>query len=226
MLYLPGSEADNRPRCHAEKPKAAMQGSSERDVLLVVDVQNDFCPGGTLAVPGGDEIVPVVSRLARDFAHVVLTQDWHPAGHSSFASAHPGKQPFQTTEMSYGTQILWPDHCVQGTPGAAFHAGLDIPRAELVLRKGYHSAIDSYSAFRENDRKTATGLAAYLKERGFSRVTLCGLATDFCVLYSALDAVTAGFAASVVLDACRGIDVDGSLARALGEMRQAGVVLI
>jgi nicotinamidase/pyrazinamidase len=226
MLYLPGSEADNRPRCHAEKPKAAMQGSSERDVLLVVDVQNDFCPGGTLAVPGGDEIVPVVSRLARDFAHVVLTQDWHPAGHSSFASAHPGKQPFQTTEMSYGTQILWPDHCVQGTPGAAFHAGLDIPRAELVLRKGYHSAIDSYSAFRENDRKTATGLAAYLKERGFSRVTLCGLATDFCVLYSALDAVAAGFAASVVLDACRGIDVDGSLARALGEMRQAGVVLI
>ncbi|HTW52882.1 MAG TPA: bifunctional nicotinamidase/pyrazinamidase [Stellaceae bacterium] len=200
-----------------------MQESTERDVLLVVDVQNDFCPGGALAVPEGDAIVPGVNRLAREFAHVVLTQDWHPPGHSSFASAHPGKQPAETP---YGTQILWPDHCVQGTPGAAFHPALDVPHAELVLRKGYHSAIDSYSAFRENDRKTATGLAAYLRERGFSRVTLCGLATDFCVLYSALDAVAAGFAASVVRDACRGIDVDGSLARALDEMRQAGVVLI
>jgi nicotinamidase/pyrazinamidase len=203
-----------------------MQKPSERDVLLIVDVQNDFCPGGGLAVPEGDAIVPAVNRLAREFAHVVLTQDWHPPGHSSFASAHPGKQPFQTTEMPYGTQILWPDHCVQGTPGAAFHQALDVPRAELVLRKGYHPAIDSYSAFRGNDRKTATGLAAYLKERGFSRVTLCGLATDFCVLYSALDAVAAGFAASVTLDACRGIDVDGSLTRALDEMRQAGVAVI
>jgi nicotinamidase/pyrazinamidase len=203
-----------------------MQRPSERDVLLIVDVQNDFCPGGALAVPDGDAIVPAVNRLACEFAHVVLTQDWHPSGHSSFASAHPGKQPFQTTEMPYGPQILWPDHCVQGTPGAAFHQRLDAPHAELVLRKGYHPAIDSYSAFRENDRKTATGLAAYLKERGFTCVTLCGLATDFCVLYSALDAVAAGFTATVVLDACRGIDVDNSLVRALDEMREAGVTLI
>jgi len=202
-----------------------MRKPTEQDVLLIIDVQNDFCPGGALAVPEGDAIVPAVNRLARDFAHVVLTQDWHPPGHSSFASAHPGTPPFATIEMPYGPQILWPDHCVQGTPGAAFHAMLDAPRAELVLRKGYHPAIDSYSAFRENDRKTVTGLAAYLKERGFTRVTLCGLATDFCVLYSALDAVAAGFAATVMLDACRGIDIDGSLAGALGEMRRAGVEL-
>jgi len=195
------------------------------NVLLVVDVQNDFCPGGALPVPGGDEIVPAVNRLARQFAHVILTQDWHPPGHSSFASAHPGQSPFVAVEMDYGTQILWPDHCVQDTPGAAFHPGLDLPRAELVLRKGFHPAIDSYSAFRENDRKTPTGLAAYLRERGFARVTLCGLATDFCVLYSALDARQAGFATRVVLDACRGLDVDGSLARAIEEMRQAGVEL-
>ena len=203
-----------------------MRKPTEQDVLLIIDVQNDFCPGGALAVPEGDAIVPAVNRLARDFAHVVLTQDWHPPGHSSFASAHPGTPPFATIEMPYGPQILWPDHCVQGTPGAAFHAMLDAPRAELVLRKGYHPAIDSYSAFRENDRKTVTGLAAYLKERGFTRVTLCGLATDFCVLYSALDAVAAGFAATVMLDACRGIDIDGSLARALDEMRRAGVELL
>jgi len=203
-----------------------MQGATDRDVLLIVDVQNDFCPGGALAVPGGDEIVPIVNRLARDFAHVVLTQDWHPPGHSSFASAHPGRQPFAAIAMPYGEQILWPDHCVQGTPGAAFHPGLDIPYAELVLRKGYHLGIDSYSAFRENDRKTATGLAGYLRERGFTRVTLCGLATDFCVLYSALDTVAAGFEARVVLDACRGIDVEGSLGRALDGMRRAGVGLV
>ena len=203
-----------------------MQRVTDRDLLLVVDVQNDFCPGGGLAVPGGNEIVPIVNRLAGEFAHVVLTQDWHPAGHSSFASAHPGKAPFATIEMPYGPQILWPDHCVQGMPGAAFHPGLDIPHAELVLRKGYHPAIDSYSAFRENDRKTPTGLAAYLRERGFTRITLCGLATDFCVLYSALDAIAAGFAATIVLDACRGIDVEGSLARALDDMRQAGVALV
>jgi len=200
-----------------------MQSATDREVLLVIDVQNDFCPGGALAVPGGDEIVPAVNRLAQDFAHVVLTQDWHPPGHSSFASAHPGRQPYDTVEREYGRQILWPDRCVQETPGAAFNNGLDIPRAELVLRKGFHSEIDSYSAFRENDRRTATGLAAYLRERGFERVTLCGLATDFCVLYSALDAREAGFVASVVLDACRGIDVDGSLANALAAMRAAGV---
>ena len=199
---------------------------TEREILLVVDVQNDFCPGGALAVPGGDEIVPAVNRLARGFAHVVLTQDWHPSGHSSFASANPGREPFETVEMPYGPQILWPDHCVQGTAGAAFHAALDIPHAELVLRKGYHAGFDSYSAFRENDRKTATGLAAYLRERGFERVTLCGLATDFCVLYSALDAREAGFAASVALDASRGIDVEGSLARAVDAMRAAGVELV
>lgn len=203
-----------------------MRRGTRRDVLLVIDVQNDFCPGGALAVPDGDAIVPVVNRLAGEFAHVVLTQDWHTPGHSSFASAHDGKQPYDTVAMPYGEQILWPDHCVQGTAGAAFHAGLAIPRAELVLRKGFHPGIDSYSAFRENDRETATGLGAYLKERGFSRVTLCGLATDFCVLYSALDAVAAGFAASVVLDACRGIDVGGSLRRALDAMRAAGVTLL
>jgi nicotinamidase/pyrazinamidase len=202
-----------------------MRSTSDRDVLLVVDVQRDFCPGGALAVPGGDTIVPAVSRLAQGFAHVVLTQDWHPPGHASFASAHPGKAPFATVEMPYGRQILWPDHCVQDTPGAAFHPELDIPHAELIVRKGFHKAIDSYSAFRENDRKTPTGLTAYLRERGFERVTLCGLATDFCVLYSALDARAAGFAATVVLDACRGLDTDGSLARALDEMRAAGVTL-
>jgi nicotinamidase/pyrazinamidase len=209
---------------------AAMQSATgrptENDVLLVVDVQVDFCPGGALAVPGGDEVVPVVNRLARDFAHVILTQDWHPPGHSSFASAHPGCQPFDTVDMLYGRQILWPDHCVQGTGGAAFHPALDLPRAELVLRKGYHAAIDSYSAFRENDRSTATGLAAYLRERGFERVTLCGLATDFCVFFSALDACAAGFATTLALDACRGIDHEGSLARAIEEMRAAGVILI
>jgi nicotinamidase/pyrazinamidase len=201
-------------------------GAGHRDVLLVVDVQNDFCPGGALAVPGGDAIVPAINRLGDRFAHAVLTQDWHPPGHSSFASAHPGHAPFATVEMRYGTQILWPDHCVQGSPGAAFHQGLDLPHAELVLRKGFHPAIDSYSAFQENDRKTPTGLAAYLRERGFERVTLCGLATDFCVLYSALDARAAGFATRVVLDACRGLDVDGSLARAIDEMRQAEIELM
>jgi nicotinamidase/pyrazinamidase len=170
--------------------------------------------------------VPVINRLGRDFAHVVMTQDWHPAGHSSFASAHPGHVPLTTIEMPYGLQILWPDHCVQGTSGAAFHTELDLPRAELVLRKGYHAGIDSYSAFRENDRKTKTGLAAYLRERGIERVTLCGLATDFCVLYSALDAREAGFAATVVIDGCRGIDHDGSLDKAFAAMREAGVTLI
>lgn len=202
-----------------------MQAASDRDVLLLIDIQNDFCPGGALAVPGGDEVVPAVNRLAPDFAHVVLTQDWHPAGHASFASAHPGKAPFEAAEMPYGQQVLWPDHCVQGTPGAAFHPTLDVPHAELIVRKGFHQAIDSYSAFQENDRKTPTGLASYLRERGFARVTLCGLATDFCVLYSALDARAAGFAATVVLGACRGLNVDGSLARALTEMRAAGVEL-
>ena len=198
----------------------------DRDILIVVEMQNDFCPGGALAVPQGDEIVPTVNRLAAEFAHVILTQDWHPPGHASFASSHAGKQPFQTIELAYGQQILWPDHCVQGTQGAAFHSGLDVPHAELVIRKGFRSGIDSYSAFRENDRRTPTGLAGYLKERGFERVTLCGLATDFCVLYSAIDGREAGFEVKVVTSACRGIDVDGSLGRALHSMAEAGVTLL
>jgi nicotinamidase/pyrazinamidase len=198
---------------------------TDREVLLVIDVQNGFCPGGALAVPQGDEIIPAVNQLAASYAHVILTQDWHPRGHASFASSHPGKSPFETIEVSYGTQVLWPDHCVQGTPGAAFHPGLDIPHAELVLRKGFRKAIDSYSAFRENDRRTATGLAGYLRERGFERVTLCGLATDFCVAFSAIDGCQAGFEVSVVTSACRAIDIDGSLARAMRSMSDAGVSL-
>ena len=199
---------------------------SDKDVLLIIDVQNDFCPGGTLAVPQGDEIVPAINRLAGSFAHVILTQDWHPRGHASFASSHPGRQPFETIEVEYGPQTLWPDHCVQGSDGAVFHPGLDIPRVELIVRKGYRATIDSYSAFRENDRKTPTGLAGYLRERGFERVTVCGLATDFCVFYSAIDAVAAGFGTAVALDASRAIDIDGSLSRALAAMREAGVVLL
>jgi nicotinamidase/pyrazinamidase len=186
--------------------------AGERDVFLVVDIQNDFCPGGSLAVPRGDEVVPAINALAAKFAHVVLTQDWHPRGHLSFASSHAGKQPFQTIDVAYGTQILWPDHCVQGTVGAAFRGDLNIPHAELVLRKGYHRDIDSYSAFYENDRKTATGLAGYLRERGLTRVFLAGLAFDFCVRYSGEDARREGFEAVVFEDACRSIDVDGSAA--------------
>jgi nicotinamidase/pyrazinamidase len=199
--------------------------ANDRAALIVVDMQRDFCPGGALAVPAGDAVVPVVNRLAREFAHVVVTQDWHPKGHASFASAHAGCQPFETIDMPYGAQTLWPDHCIQGSDGAAFHPGLDVPHAELIIRKGFHPDIDSYSAFRENDRRTPTGLAGYLRERGIARLTLCGLATDFCVLYSALDARESGFAATVVLEACRGIDLDGSLARALAAMREAGVEL-
>jgi len=198
---------------------------NDREVLLIVDVQNDFCPGGALAVPGGDEIVPAVNKLAAGFLHVILTPDWHPAGHTSFASSHPGKKPFDTIEVAYGQQTLWPDHCVQGTQGAAFHPRLDVPHAELVLRKGYRRAIDSYSAFRENDRRTSTGLAGYLRERGVERITVCGLATDFCVFYSAVDGREAGFEVSVVTSACRGIDMDGSIARAMRSMNEAGVTI-
>jgi len=182
----------------------------DQDVLLAVDIQNDFCPGGNLAVPRGDEVVPVINRLAARFAHVVLTQDWHPRGHQSFASSHPGKKPYETIEVAYGPQILWPDHCVQGTPGAEFRKDLQIAHAELVLRKGYHRDIDSYSAFYENDHETRTGLAGYLRERGFTRVFLAGLAFDFCVRYSAEDARRDGFEVVVIEDACRAIDVDGS----------------
>lgn len=197
--------------------------ANEHDVLLVVDIQNDFCPGGSLAVPRGDEVVSVINALGAKFPHVVLTQDWHPRGHLSFASSHAGKQPYQTIEVAYGTQILWPDHCVQGTLGAAFRDDLCIPHAELVLRKGYHRSIDSYSAFYENDRKTATGLGGYLRERGFGRVFLAGLAFDFCVRYSAEDAKREGFEAIVFEDACRGIDVDGSVAATREIFKSLGI---
>jgi nicotinamidase/pyrazinamidase len=183
----------------------------DQDVLLVVDVQNDFCPEGRLAVARGHEVVPLINRLATRFKHVVLTQDWHPAGHLSFASAHPGRKPYETIELSYGSQILWPDHCVQASPGAELRQDLTIAHAQLILRKGYHRGIDSYSAFYENDRRTHTGLAGYLRERGLTRVFLAGLAYDFCVRYSCEDARHEGFDVVVVEDACRGIDVDGSM---------------
>jgi nicotinamidase/pyrazinamidase len=195
----------------------------DSDILLVVDVQNDFCPGGALAVAQGDEVLAPINRIGRRFAHVGLTQDWHPPDHRSFASQHAGRNPFETIKLDYGEQTLWPDHCVQGSPGAEFHRGLDLPQAELVLRKGFMREIDSYSAFFENDRRTPTGLASYLRERGFRRVFLAGLALDYCVAYSALDAVGAGFDVTVLEDACRAIDLAGSLAWAIGEMRRAGV---
>jgi len=192
----------------------------------VVDVQNDFCPGGALAVPRGDEVVPIVNRLAENFRSVVLTQDWHPAGHLSFASTHPGRSPYDTIAAPYGPQVLWPDHCVQGTRGAAFHDALRIPHAGLVLRKGLHRTIDSYSAFYENDRATPTGLAGYLRERGIKRVFLAGLALDFCVRYSAEDAVRGGFAVAVIDEACRGIDVAGSVRATWLSFTALGVVTI
>ena len=194
--------------------------------LLIIDVQNDFCPGGALAVPDGDEVVEVTNRLGRNFTHRVLTQDWHPAGHLSFASSHPGRAPMETTTLPYGEQVLWPDHCVQGTRGAEFHSELEVDGSELILRKGFRPEVDSYSAFFENDRTTPTGLGAYFRERGFGRLYLCGLATDFCVGYSALDARRAEFEVAVVEDACRGIDVAGSLACAWREMEAAGVEIV
>jgi nicotinamidase/pyrazinamidase len=197
---------------------------NEHDVLLVVDVQRGFLPGGSLAVADGDAIVPLINRLAPRFTNIVITQDWHTPDHISFASQHPGKQPFETIELAYGTQVLWPDHCVQGTDSAALASELDLPSAQLILRKGFHRELDSYSAFLEADRKTDTGLAAYLRARGVRRVFACGLATDFCVAWSALDARRAGFEAIVIEDACRAIDNAGSLARAWADMQQAGVV--
>jgi len=191
--------------------------------LIVVDVQNDFIPGGALAVPRGDEVVPVINRIAARFENVVLTQDWHPQGHASFASSHPGRKPFETITLAYGPQVLWPDHCVQGTSGAAFHEDLAVTHAQLIVRKGHHRDIDSYSAFLEADRRTPTGLAGYLRERGFARLYVCGLATDFCVAWTALDARAAGFETTVIEDACRAIDLEGSLEKAWREMAAAGV---
>ena len=194
-----------------------------QDVLLVVDVQNCFVPGGNLPVKEGDQIVPLINRLAKAFEHVVLTQDWHTPGHISFASSHPGKKPFETVSLPYGTQVLWPDHCVQGTADANLHPALNIPHAELVIRKGYRKQMDSYSAFYEADGKTPTGLTGYLKDRGLKKVYLVGLATDFCVAWSALDARKAGFEAAVIEDATRGIDAGGSLAKSWRDMTGAGV---
>ncbi len=193
-----------------------------QDALLLIDVQNDFAPGGSLPVPDGDAIVPLLNRIARGFATVILTQDWHPPRHLSFAAAHPGGAPFASVELPYGRQVLWPDHCVQGTHGAALIAALDVPHAALVLRKGCRRTVDSYSAFAEADG-TPTGLAGYLRERGVARVFVAGLATDFCVRASAVDAAGAGFATAVIADACRGIDADGSLAAAWTAMTAAGV---
>ena len=193
--------------------------------LIVIDVQNDFCPGGALAVAGGDEIVAPINKLMGAFDAVVLTQDWHPAAHSSFASSHAGKSAFETVEMPYGTQVLWPDHCVQGTPGASFHADLDVDRADMIVRKGFNPAIDSYSAFFENDHKTPTGLTGYLQTRGITDLTLVGLATDFCVNFSAIDAAKLGFSVKVLQDLCRAIDLDGSLQAALAGMSEAGVTV-
>ncbi len=198
----------------------------DRDVLIVVDVQYDFLPGGALAVPDGDAVIEPINRLARIFRHVVLTQDWHTPGHASFASTHSGKRPFEMTELLYGTQVLWPDHCIQGTPGAEISRDLRIPHAQLVIRKGYNPGIDSYSGFMEADRQTSTGLAGYLKERGFRRAFCVGLATDFCVAWTALDAQAAGFETYLIEDASRAIDTDGSLARALKDLSAAGVRII
>ncbi|MEJ6390100.1 bifunctional nicotinamidase/pyrazinamidase [Gymnodinialimonas ulvae] len=194
--------------------------------LIVIDVQNDFCPGGALAVPEGDAIIPGINTLMADFDAVILTQDWHPAGHSSFASSHPGKQDMDLIDMPYGPQVLWPDHCIQGTSGAEFHPGLDANRADLIIRKGYNPAIDSYSAFFENDQTTPTGLEGYLRTRGITDLTMLGLATDFCVNYSAVDATKLGFAVTVRTDLSRAIDFGGSLEAARDDMRAAGVALL
>ncbi|MBR1163774.1 bifunctional nicotinamidase/pyrazinamidase [Bradyrhizobium elkanii] len=202
---------------------AAAIKPDDGSALLVIDVQNCFLPGGSLAVKDGEQVVPVINRIARSFANVVMTQDWHTPGHISFASTHSGKKPFETVDLAYGKQVLWPDHCVQGTDGASLSKELAIPQAELIIRKGFHKDVDSYSAFTEADGKTTTGLAAYLKARNVERVFVAGLATDFCVAWTALDARKAGFETYVVEDACRGIDTQGSLAKAWDDMAKAGV---
>ena len=204
---------------------AATISPTASDVLLVIDVQPDFCAGGALAVPDGDAVVPVINRLAGRFAHAVATQDWHPPDHLSFASQHDGAAPFQTVELDYGAQVLWPDHCVQRSAGAALHDGLSLPHCELIVRKGFRRHIDSYSAFFENDRETPTGLNGYLRERGLTRLFAVGLATDFCVRYSAVDGCRLGFDVVLVADACRAIDTDGSLDAAMREMGEAGVAI-
>ena len=196
------------------------------DALLVIDVQNDFCPGGALAVAAGNEVIPVIQRIAPLFDHIILTQDWHPGGHQSFASSHAGKHPFEQIELSYGPQTLWPDHCLQNTPGSEFHPNLHLPQAELILRKGFRPEIDSYSAFFENDRSTPTGLAGYLRERGLTRVFLSGLAYDYCVGFSALDARRLGLPAIILRDACRAIDLNGSVTRMESEFSASGVLII
>jgi nicotinamidase/pyrazinamidase len=202
---------------------AASIKPDETSALLVIDVQNCFLPGGSLAVKDGEQVVPIINRIAKAFSNVVLTQDWHTPAHVSFASSHAGKKPFELVDLAYGKQVLWPDHCVQGTEGAALSKDLAIPQAELIIRKGFHNAVDSYSAFTEADGKTTTGLAAYLQARGITRVFVAGLATDFCVAWTALDARKAGLETYVVEDACRGIDTQGSLAKAWTDMAAAGV---
>ncbi|MEY8882293.1 bifunctional nicotinamidase/pyrazinamidase [Donghicola sp. XS_ASV15] len=199
---------------------------NEDTALIVIDVQNDFCTGGALAVPDGEAVVPLINAMLPDYGVRVFTQDWHPSDHSSFASQHSGKQPFETVSMDYGTQVLWPDHCVQGTHGAAFHADLLTDPADLIIRKGFRKSIDSYSAFFENDQQTPTGLMGYLRTRNVQKVTLAGLATDFCVAYSALDAARLGFEVTVDLRACRAIDLDGSLTSALSDLAQNSVRVV
>lgn len=203
-------------------PNQLIQGAAH-SVLIVVDAQNGFMPGGGLPVPHGHQVVPVINRIGKLFSNVVLTQDWHPAGHASFASSHPGHAPYDVISMPYGPQVLWPDHCVQGSHDAALHQDLQLPQAQLIIRKGFHPQVDSYSAFMEADRSTTTGLAAYLHARGLRKAYICGLATDFCVAWTALDARAAGFEAVVVEDACRAIDLSGSLAKAWHDMQAAGV---
>jgi nicotinamidase/pyrazinamidase len=213
------------PRQKLQAVVNRIKGQAMTAALIVIDVQNDFCPGGALAVAGGEMIVPGINAVMPDFGAVVLTQDWHPAGHTSFADNHPGAAPYSVLDMAYGRQVLWPRHCVQGTNGAAFHAALNLDRADMVIRKGFRAGIDSYSAFFENDQKTPTGLDGYLRSRGLNRLVLAGLATDFCVAYSALDAARLGFAVSVRMDLSRAIDLDGSLAAMVDRMNAAGVVL-
>lgn len=221
---LPFSAGDFRR--HLFSNRKGQREIRAMNVLIIVDIQNDFCAGGALAVPQANDVIPVVNRLARRFANVVLTQDWHPPDHLSFASAHRGRRPYETVELDYGPQILWPDHCVQGSHGAEFHQDLEVPHAALILRKGFRREIDSYSAFYENDRRTPTGLTGYLRERGLNHIFLAGLAFDFCVRYSAEDARAEGFDVTVIEEACRGIDVDGSIAETRASFTRNGIELV